>query len=96
MDELHARMVTALCDAVPRSPASWPGCPSGRRWTTAPGSCTPRRRCGRAQRPFDLLGALRARRPDVGWHVVNDVTAALLHAASAPGAPRTARCSWRR
>ncbi|CAM5575558.1 hypothetical protein SFUMM280S_02665 [Streptomyces fumanus] len=33
---------------------------------------------------FDLLGAVRARRPDVRWHIVNDVTAALLHAASAP------------
>ena len=34
--------------------------------------------------PFDLLGALRAARPEVAWHLVNDVTAALLHAASAP------------
>jgi glucokinase len=33
---------------------------------------------------FDLLGAVRARRPDVRWHIVNDVTAALLHAAAAP------------
>ncbi|QUQ64991.1 ROK family protein [Kutzneria sp. CA-103260] len=33
-------------------------------------------------RPFDLVAALRGARPDVRWHVVNDVTAALLHLAS--------------
>jgi len=36
--------------------------------------------------PFDLLGALRSARPDVRWHVVNDVTAALLHLAASPHA----------
>ena len=35
--------------------------------------------------PFDLSAALSAARPDVRWHVVNDVTAALLHLASDPG-----------
>lgn len=34
--------------------------------------------------PYDLIGALRSARPDVHWHVVNDVTAALLHFASLP------------
>jgi predicted NBD/HSP70 family sugar kinase len=33
---------------------------------------------------FDLLAALRSARPDVRWHLVNDVTAALLHLTSAP------------
>ncbi|WP_158104591.1 ROK family protein [Amycolatopsis kentuckyensis] len=36
--------------------------------------------------PFDLRGALRSARPDVRWHVVNDVTAALLHLAASPHA----------
>jgi glucokinase len=33
---------------------------------------------------FNLLAALREARPGVRWHVVNDVTAALLHVASTP------------
>ncbi|WP_424213237.1 ROK family protein [Streptomyces sp. BI20] len=33
---------------------------------------------------LDLPGMLYERRPDVDWYVVNDVTAALLHFASAP------------
>lgn len=37
---------------------------------------------GAHDEPFDLLGALRSCRSDVDWYVVNDVTAALLHAAS--------------
>ncbi len=37
-------------------------------------------------RPFDLRAALTEARPDVRWHVVNDVTAALLHLASTPRA----------
>ncbi|WP_053732554.1 ROK family protein [Nocardia sp. NRRL S-836] len=37
---------------------------------------------GAHDEPFDLLGALRSVRSDVDWHVVNDVTAALLHVAS--------------
>ncbi|WP_158263085.1 ROK family protein [Amycolatopsis sp. CA-128772] len=36
--------------------------------------------------PFDLGEALRSVRPDVRWHVVNDVTAALLHLAASPHA----------
>lgn len=37
---------------------------------------------GAHDRPFNLLTELREARPDVRWHVVNDVTAALLHVAS--------------
>lgn len=33
---------------------------------------------------FDLLAELNEARPDVRWHVINDVTAALLHVASTP------------
>lgn len=39
---------------------------------------------GEHTEPFDLAARLRERRPDVRWHIVNDVTAALLHYASAP------------
>ncbi|WP_175647278.1 ROK family protein [Streptomyces cyaneochromogenes] len=39
---------------------------------------------GAHERPFDLLAALRSARPDVRWHIVNDVTAALLHLADTP------------
>ncbi|MCG8711017.1 iron-containing alcohol dehydrogenase [Brenneria sp. 4F2] len=39
---------------------------------------------GSHEAPFDMLGALSSKRADVAWHVVNDVTAALLHAASLP------------
>lgn len=34
--------------------------------------------------PFDLYGELIRLRPDVKWHVVNDVTAALLHVITTP------------
>ncbi len=41
---------------------------------------------GAHDEPFDLLGELRRARPDVSWHLVNDVTAALLHLADSPAA----------
>ena len=37
--------------------------------------------------PYDLGAVLRAARPDVRWHVVNDVTAALLHLEEAHTTP---------
>ncbi|MEU5426473.1 ROK family protein [Streptomyces olivoreticuli] len=82
--ELRARMVDALCAAVPAdggtagvSFGAALDARSGTVYASAP-------LWGAHSEPFDLLAALRARRPDVGWHVVNDVTAALLHLASAP------------
>jgi glucokinase len=41
---------------------------------------------GAHARPYDLHGALRSVRPDARWHIVNDVTAALLHLADSPRA----------
>lgn len=41
---------------------------------------------GAHARPFDLRAALRVARPDVRWHIVNDVTAALLDLAGRPEA----------
>lgn len=48
---------------------------------------------GPNSRPFDLKGALRRRTPNIEWHIVNDVTAALLrhvHAADFGSAKRIA------
>lgn len=39
---------------------------------------------GSHNEPFSLLNELFSKRPDVAWYVVNDVTAALLHAVSLP------------
>ncbi|MFI6291671.1 ROK family protein [Nonomuraea sp. NPDC050790] len=77
---LRERLVAAMARVVPeRSTAGVSfgaalNHRSGAVYASAPlwGACTT---------PFDLLGALSAARPDVRWHVVNDVTAALLHLA---------------
>ncbi|MDH2427317.1 ROK family protein [Sphaerisporangium sp. TRM90804] len=81
VDELRARLVAMMARAVPEGGVAGVSFGaaldhrSGTVYASAPlwGSCT---------RPFDLLGALSAARPDVRWHVVNDVTAALLHLAA--------------
>ncbi|MCC3774248.1 ROK family protein [Streptomyces sp. UNOB3_S3] len=92
VDRLQARMVDALCDAVPFEAGVVAGISfgaaldhrSGVVYASAP-------LWGPAGEPFDLLDALRRRRPDVTWHVVNDVTAALVHLAAAPGRARHRR-----
>lgn len=89
---LQARMVDVLCGAVPFEEGIVAGISfgaaldhrSGVVYASAP-------LWGPAGEPFDLLGALRRRRPDVTWHLVNDVTAALLHLATAPGRARHRR-----
>ncbi|MEU1001242.1 ROK family protein [Streptomyces tibetensis] len=82
--ELRQRMVDALCAAVPagvaRAGVSF-GAALDHRTGTVYASAP---LWGPHTEPFDLHGALRAARPEVAWHVVNDVTAALLHAAAAP------------
>ncbi|MFF0861373.1 ROK family protein [Nonomuraea sp. NPDC003560] len=83
VDELRARLVSAMAQAVPADGVAGVAFGaaldhrSGIVYASAPlwGSCT---------RPFDLAGALARARPDVRWHVVNDVTAALLHLAAGP------------
>ncbi|WP_282692986.1 ROK family protein [Streptomyces sp. CC208A] len=84
--ELRAMMVRELCDAVPETPDPVVGISfgaaldhrSGTVYASAP-------LWGGHDEPYDLRAALTARRPDVQWHIVNDVTAALLHAAADPG-----------
>lgn len=81
--ELRARLVEMMAGAVPEGCAAGVSFGaaldhrSGAVYAAAPlwGACAT---------PFDLLGALSAARPDVRWHVVNDVTAALLHLADGP------------
>ncbi|MEU8890008.1 ROK family protein [Streptomyces sp. NPDC048442] len=84
--QLRALMVRALSDAVPAEPGVVAGVSFGaaldHRTGVVYGSAP---LWGPAGSPFDLLGAVREVRPDVDWHLVNDVTAALFHFASAPG-----------
>ncbi|MEU9706114.1 ROK family protein [Streptomyces sp. NPDC047981] len=83
--ELRAMMVRELCDAVPETQDAVVGISfgaaldhrSGTVYASAP-------LWGGHSEPYDLRAALESRRPDVRWHLVNDVTAALLHAAAAP------------
>ncbi|WEH39245.1 ROK family protein [Streptomyces sp. AM 2-1-1] len=87
--ELQRMMVHELCDAVAETPDPVVGVSfgaaldhrSGVVYASAP-------LWGDHSEPFDFKAALSARRPDVTWHVVNDVTAALLHAAADPGRAR--------
>lgn len=85
VEELKERLISTLCDVVPRSPGAVAGISFGaaldHRTGTVYGSAP---LFGDDTTPLDLRGALHARRPDVRWHVVNDVTAALLHFAAAP------------
>lgn len=82
--ELQDMMVRDLCDTVPETPDAVVGISfgaaldhhSGIVYASAP-------LWGEHSEPYDLRAALASRRPDVRWHIVNDVTAALLHAAAA-------------
>jgi predicted NBD/HSP70 family sugar kinase len=49
---------------------------------------------GDAAAPYDLAADLRRRRPDVTWHLVNDVTAALLDFAAVHARPGTRRVAY--
>jgi 2-epi-5-epi-valiolone 7-kinase len=83
VDELQAMLVRAIADAVP--PGGVAGVSFGAALDHRTGTVYASAPLwGAHARPFNLLTALRAARPDVRWHVVNDVTAALLHLASTP------------
>ncbi|MER5485012.1 ROK family protein [Streptomyces sp. NPDC002812] len=84
--ELRERLLATLSAAVPRTPGgSVAGVSFGaaldHRSGTVYGSAP---LFGDETTPLDLRGELTTRRPDVRWHIVNDVTAALLHFVSAP------------
>lgn len=83
--ELQGRLIEKMSDTVPNNSVAGVSFgaaldhKNGTVYASAP-------LWGAHAQPFDLLGRLRAVRPDVRWHVVNDVTAALLDIAS------SARC----
>ncbi|MFF7451106.1 MULTISPECIES: ROK family protein [unclassified Streptomyces] len=85
LEELRGRLLGAICDAVPAGPAPVAALSFGaaldQRTGTVYGSAP---LFGDETTPLDLPAALGALRPDVEWHVLNDVTAALLHYASHP------------
>ncbi|MBT2441087.1 ROK family protein [Streptomyces sp. ISL-36] len=86
VDELRERLLGTICAAVPRTPGGAVagvsfGAALDHRSGTVYGSAP---LFGDETTPLDLRGELRTRRPDVRWHIVNDVTAALLHFVSAP------------
>jgi predicted NBD/HSP70 family sugar kinase len=86
LEELRGRLLAAICDAVPAGPAPAVaaisfGAALDQRTGTVYGSAP---LFGEETTPLDLPAALGALRPDVEWHVLNDVTAALVHYASQP------------
>lgn len=85
VDELQAMLVRAMVDAVP--PGGVAGVSFGAALDHRTGTVYASAPLwGAHARPFNLLAALSEARPDVRWHVVNDVTAALLHLAGTPRA----------
>ncbi|CAG6394654.1 ROK family protein [Streptomyces cocklensis] len=85
VEDLQATLVDAMAEPVP--PAGVAGVSFGAALDHRAGTVYASAPLwGASVRPFDLLGALRAARPDVRWHIVNDVTAALLHLADSPPA----------
>ncbi|MEW2620829.1 ROK family protein [Streptomyces sp. NPDC048106] len=49
---------------------------------------------GAEAEPYDLAAVLRGRRPDVSWHLVNDVTAALVDFAATHARPGVRRVGY--
>lgn len=85
VDELQSTLVRAMARPVP--PGGIAGVSFGAALDHRTGTVYASAPLwGAHARPFDLLAALRSARPDVRWHVVNDVTAALLHLADSPAA----------
>jgi predicted NBD/HSP70 family sugar kinase len=83
--DLRDRLVRMMAEAVPAGAVAGVsfGAALDHRTSTVYASAP---LWGADARPFNLLEALRGARPDVRWHVVNDVTAALLHLTSTPAA----------
>ncbi|MGW3451228.1 ROK family protein [Streptomyces sp. NPDC001076] len=82
VEELRGRLLATICEAVTTPVAALSfGAALDQRTGTVYGSAP---LFGDETAPLDLPAALRALRPDVEWHVLNDVTAALLHYAASP------------
>lgn len=81
--ELRNRLVRLLCEAVPDDPEPVAGISLGAALDHRTGTVyASAPMWGSWDEPFNLREALARHRPDVSWHLVNDVTAALLHYAS--------------
>ncbi|GAB3549080.1 glucokinase [Actinopolyspora lacussalsi] len=84
-DELRTRLIDEICAGVGQEKGTTAGISlgaaldqrSGVVYASAP-------LWGDSVTRFDLLAGLRERRPDVDWHLVNDVTAALLGLGETP------------
>lgn len=83
--ELRDRLIAAISQAVPRHSVAGVsfGAALDHRDGTVYASAP---LWGAHAGSFDLMGTLTGARPDVQWHIVNDVTAALLDLASKPAA----------
>ncbi|MEU5044960.1 ROK family protein [Streptomyces griseorubiginosus] len=91
--QLRADLVGLLCDRVPagaRAALSF-GAAIDHLTGTVYGSAP---LWGDESTPYDVAADLRARRPDVTWHLVNDVTAALLDFAAAHAGPGVRRVAY--
>lgn len=85
VDELQAMLVRIMAEAVP--PGGVAGVSFGAALDHRTGTVYASAPLwGAHARPFNLLATLVEARPDVRWHIVNDVTAALLHLSSTPAA----------
>ncbi|PRD43707.1 ROK family protein [Phyllobacterium phragmitis] len=83
--QLRKRLVDAICKLVPDEPDAVVGVSFGAALNQLNGTVYASAPLwGAYDVPFDLLDVLSRRRTDVDWHIVNDVTAALLDVASSP------------
>ncbi|MDH6588038.1 putative NBD/HSP70 family sugar kinase [Streptomyces sp. SAI-133] len=90
---LRAELVGLLCDRVPagaRAALSF-GAAVDHLTGTVYGSAP---LWGEERAPYDVAAELRRRRPDVTWHLVNDVTAALLDFAAVHAPPGVRRVAY--
>ncbi|MFF1718513.1 ROK family protein [Streptomyces sviceus] len=90
---LRADLVGLLCDRVPagaRAALSF-GAAIDHLTGTVYGSAP---LWGEETAPYDVAAELRHRRPDVTWHLVNDVTAALLDFAAVHARPGVRRVAY--
>ncbi|MCF1455073.1 ROK family protein [Agrobacterium vitis] len=83
--QLQERLINSICELAPDQPNSVVAISLGAALNQLNGTVYASAPLwGDYDAPLHLSAALSDRRPDVQWHVVNDVTAALLHIASLP------------
>ncbi|WP_320198587.1 ROK family protein [Agrobacterium sp. rho-13.3] len=81
--ELQTRLIDSICDIVPHTDDTIVGLSFGAALNQLTGTVYASAPLwGPYDTPLNVLDILSRKRGDVAWHVVNDVTAALLHVAS--------------